>query len=87
MNTSLTFNCSFFGHRQVENKIKTISATCISNPRGNAEEEIEPHIKECLCQQLVKEMFQYITLEKYVMADEPWLGENKYIATIKIIEE
>lgn len=23
MNTSLTFNCSFFGHRQVENKIKT----------------------------------------------------------------
>ena len=67
--------------------IKTINAACLSQPRGIDEEESETNAKEFLCVDLAKEMFPYVTFEKYKMVGKHWEKAIKYIATIKIIEE
>ena len=67
----------------VTNKIRTITATCIS--RHN-EEECRTLIQETLCIDLAKEMMPYVTFETYRMVGEPWDGESKHIATVHIVD-
>ena len=50
------------------------------------ENNLDEDIKRCLCNELAKEIMQYVSFEKYKMAGEPWYGEVKHVATIKIIK-
>lgn len=73
-------------YNAVIKKIKTISATCIMN--RYADESDESIVKNCLCEQLAKELLPYISIEeyKYAPVDPHFHGEVKYIATINIVE-
>lgn len=64
-------------------QIRTITAVCVSR---HDEEEWRKPIQETLCVDLAKEMIPYVTFETYRMVGEPWCGEAKHIATIKIVE-
>lgn len=64
----------------ITKQIKTVSAVCISS----YEEQNDKAAKECLCNELAKEIMQYVSFEKYKIAD--WDGETKHVATIKIVE-
>ena len=68
-------------YNSVLKQIQTINAVCLSS-----NEEQDEDIKRCLCNELAKEIMQYVSFEKYKMADKPWYGEVKHVATIKIIE-
>ena len=74
-------------YHYITKNIRTLNATCVSRARGVSEEELTYNSQEYLCGELAKEMLKYVKFEKYIMIDEPWAGEVKYIATIKIIEE
>ena len=67
----------------ITKKIRTITATCISK---HNEEEWHKPIQETLCVDLAKEMIPYVTFETYRMVGDTWDGEDKHVATVKIIE-
>ena len=67
----------------ITKKIRTITATCISK---HNDEEWYKQIEETLCVDLAKEMIPYVTFETYRMVGDTWYGEDKHIATVKIIE-
>lgn len=63
-------------------QIKTVNAVCISSNK-----EQDDYVKKCLCNELAKEIMQYVSFEKYKMTKECWDDEIKHVATIKIVEE
>lgn len=67
-------------YNSVLKQIQTIDAVCLSSNEAQDED-----IKRCLCNELAKEIMQYVSFEKYKMVGEPWDGEAKYIATVHII--
>ena len=62
--------------------IKRINAVCITHS-DNPNQEM---VKECLCNQLAKEIMPYVSVETYKMAEAPWTGEQKHFATVNIVE-
>lgn len=66
----------------INKTIKAINAVCINN----SDEPNQEMIKECLCNQLAKEIIPYVTFETYKMVGEPWDGDAKHIATVHIVE-
>lgn len=66
--------------------VKTLSANCISRNRGCSESDSEIMAKDCLCNELAKQLLPYINYEKYVIVDE-YNDEIKHVATIKIVDE
>ena len=69
-------------YNSVLKQIQTINAVCLSS-----NEEQDEDIKRCLCNELAKEIMQYVSFEKYKMVGELWDGETKHIATVHIIEQ
>lgn len=67
----------------ITKQIKTINAACISNYK----DQYDDNVKECLCNELAKEIMQYVSFERYIMVGNHWDGETKHVATIKIITE
>ena len=74
-------------YHYIKRNIRTLNATCVSRVRGVSEEDLTYNSQEYLCGELAKAMFKYVKFEKYIMVDEPWAGETKYIASIKVVEE
>lgn len=75
-------------YNSIIKQIQTLKAVCIDN-KSDIGEEIPLGVRDCLCKQLAKELFQYISIEKYAYAptDPLFHGEIKYIATIKIVDD
>ena len=69
-------------YNYVFKQIKTIKAACLS-----VHEERNDSVERCLCMELAKEIMPYVSYEKYEMVGEPWIGEFKHIATIKIVDK
>lgn len=76
-------------YHSINKNIKTITASCIHNSRGNDDIHSQTVIEDCLCQQLAKELLPYVSFEKYVYApvDPTFYGEAKYTGTIKVVEK
>ena len=74
-------------YESVEKRIKTIGAYCISESDDFDNEKVKTSVTNYLCKELAKEMLPYISYEKHTMMGEFWNGEEKHIATIKIIED
>ena len=68
-----------------KNQVKTITANCITTNRNDSREDSIRVGKECICNEIGKQLLQYIHFENYVIADS--IDEMKHMGTIRIVNE
>ena len=73
----------------ITKRIKTVCVSCIYSVKHSDPIENKKVIESCLCEQLAKELLPYMSYERYKYAplDPYFYGEEKYIATIKIVDD
>ena len=66
--------------------VKTLKANCITQNKGVSENDGDLIARECLCNELAKELLPYVYFEKYLIADK-YNHEIKHVGSIKIVAD